>query len=332
MPLYRGVNPPVPRPPRTGLLQAARVLGFLSGQMASTEGPAPTEPPSQGEREGSWVPDQNITANENTWHEVGGVSWLPFPCAGGGTYDPCAPAATPLIDASEFPEGVQSAGFPVKYGVECTATDPYTREQSAIYATRMLDVRQHYIIGREFWRGEQATESGWPNVYLTDASTTQTIGVGLSTCGALALLEEAIAGNAISGSDLVCSGAQGYIHASPALATAWARDYNVVWEGGVLVTTSTRTPVISGPGYDGTGPGYPSPEEQGEGESWAYATGPFDVRLSPTQTIARRDSINKATNVYTQWAERAANVATDACCITAVQVDLGSCSTESGTG
>ena len=130
--------------------------------------------------------------------------------------------------------------------------------------------------------------------------------------------EEAISGVAedVYGSEddtIVCGGARGYIHASPALAVAWARDYNVEWEGGILVTTATRTPVIAGPGYDGTGPGYPGPEEVDDSDTWAYATGPFDVRLSPTMLQERRDSIDKNTNVYTQWAERAANVATDSC-------------------
>lgn len=325
MPLYQPVPPPPRRPPPGGLLQAARLLGFLDGTMSAVEALPPTEPPE----------GQQQSAERDAWHRVGGVNFLPGPCAGGGTFDPCDPSADPVTSA-DFPAGTESAGFPVKVGVECTAVDPYTRDESRRIATEYLDWRQHYLIGREFWRGEQATASGWPNLFLTDTSTTTTIGVGLSTCGALGKLEEAAAGVATNqAGEFYCGGYQSLIHASPALANAWARDYLVMREGGQngsFLITAQGTPVITGPGYDGTGPGYDGPEDASEGESWAYLTGPLQVRLSPTQVPDRRQSVTKTTNDYEQWAWRAANVAVDGCCVLAVQADLGSCSVESGTG
>lgn len=328
MPLYQPVAAPPKLPPQNGLLQAARLLGMLvDGTMAAVEGPAPTEPPE----------GQQQSAGRDAWHRVGGVNFLSGPCEGGGTYDPCDPAATPLVDTSEFPAGTEVAGFPVKVGVECTTNDPYTRDESSRIATEFLNWRQHYLIGREFWRGEQATAAGWPNFFLADASVTETIGVGLSPCGAMGLLEEAAAGVATNAAgEFYCGGYQSIIHASPALAAAWARDFTVERvgnpNGGMYLITPQGTIVITGPGYDGTGPGYDGPEDASEGETWAYLTGMLQVRLSPTEVYDRTSGINRATNVYQQWATRAANVAVDSCCSLAVQVDLGSCSTESGTG
>lgn len=329
MPLYQPVAPPPKRPPQNGLLQAARLLGMLvDGTMSAVEGPAPTEPPE----------GQQQTTDREAWHRVGGVSFLADPCTGGGTFDPCDPSAEPLVAADTFPAGTESAGFPVKAGVECVTTDRYTRDESAAIATRYLDWRQHYLIGREFWRGEQATAAGWPNFYLADSSQTTTIGVGLSPCGALGLLEEAAAGVATDteGSTYFCGGSQAIIHASPALANAWARDFTVERVGnpnqGMYLITPQGTIVITGPGYDGTGPGYDGPEDVGEGETWAYLTGWLQVRLSPTEVYTRESSVNKDTNSYEQWAVRAANVAADSCCALAVQAVLGDCSVESGTG
>lgn len=328
MPLYQPVDPPPKRPPQNGLLQAARLLNLLvDGNMSAVDAPAPTEPPE----------GQGQTAEREMWHRVGGVNFLPGPCDGGGTWDPCDPAATPLVTSSEFPAGVESAGFPLKVGVECTTQDPYTRENARRIAVEFLDWRQHYLVGREFWRGEQATASGWPNFFLADSSQTETIGVGLSTCGALGLLEEAAAGVATNAAgEPFCGGYQAIIHASPALVNAWSRDFLIERVGnpntGQYMITPQGTIVITGPGYDGTGPGYDGPEDAPEGESWAYLTGMLQVRLSPVQVYDRKSSIDYDTNAYEQWAVRAANVAVDDCCALAVQADLGECSVESGTG
>lgn len=334
MVLYADVRAPIPRPPENGLLYAANRLGLLDGVLDITGRgePAPTQPPAQ-----TGPAETADTGPESTADErVGGVTFLPNPCTGGGTYDPCDPAATPLIEPSAFPDAVQSAGFPVKIGVgPCDTRDGYTRDESTRIALEHLNVRQHYIVGREFWRGDQATESGLPTPFLADSSATSIAGEGLSVCGGLALLEEVIAGVATDGEGVAyCGGARGLIHASPALATAWSMNYLATRDPatGLLRTTGMGTYIISGPGYDGTGPGYSGPEETGDGESWAYATGYLQVRLLSAQTPPRNESIDKATNAYTQWAERGANVALDGCCAAAVQIDLGDCSVVPGSG
>jgi len=318
MPLYANVAPPPRRAPDNGLLVVAQRLGLLEGMLAASDGDAPTVPPDMPS---GVVPDNATGGNVRQWHEVGGVNFLPEPCLGGGTYDPCDPDAAPLVDASAYPAGVEVAGFPIKVGVSCSAVDPYTRDESRRAAVSTLNVFQHRIAADEFWNGTQAQESSWPNPYLADAAT-PIVGSDLSTCGALARLEEAVAGNAVgSGPTFYCGGAQGLIHASPALATAWSKDYLVHREGGLLVT-ALGTVVVSGPGYNGVGPNGVTPAV---GSSYAYASGMVSVRLSDTQLFDRATSIDKAGNVYEQWAERAANIALDNCCVVAVEVDMTEC-------
>lgn len=279
---------------------------------------------------------QDFEADATFDEEVGGVNFLPNPCSGGGTYDPCSPAAEPLIEPSAFPASVNSAGFPVKVGVgPCSTQDRFIRDNSQRIALEWLNVRQHYIVGREFWRGDQANESNLPTPYLTDPTMSTVIGTGLGICGALGLLEEAIAGVASDddGGSL-CGGARGLIHASPALATAWSMNYLATRDpvSGLLRSTGMGTVIISGPGYDGTGPGYSGPDEEVDGETWAYATGYLQARLNAPQLPDLASSINRATNQYTQWAERGANIAVDTCCTVAVQAVLGDCSNVSGSG
>lgn len=334
MPLYASVDAPIPRPPENGLLHVAARLGVLDGVLDITNRgeSAPTQPPT-----GSGRPETQSFGPESTPEErVGGVSFLPSPCSGGNTYDPCNPDAEPLASPSGFPDAVYSAGFPVKVGVgPCDTRDGYTRDESERIALEWLNVRQHYIVGREFWRGEQATASGLPTPFLADSTMSTVIGEDLSVCGGLGLLEEAIAGVATDSEDAsLCGGARGLIHASPALATAWSMNYLATRDPltGLLRTTGMGTIIISGPGYDGTGPGYSGPEETSDGESWAYATGWFQARLDAPQLPPRRESIVKSTNEYTQWAERGANIALDTCCTVAVQIDLGDCSLVDGSG
>lgn len=327
MPLYADVRAPIPRPPVTGLLSSAATLGVLDGTLGVTEdassgGPAP-EPYDASQQTGP-----ESTAPER----VGGVSFLPSPCTGGGTFDPCSPAADPVVEAADFPAYTESAGVPLKVGVSCTAQDTYVRENGRRIAAEWLNVRQHYLAAREFWRGEQAQASGWPNFYLADASTTETVGTDLAPCGALAALESAIAGVARDAeADSVCGGARGIIHASPAVAVAWTMNYLAYRVGSQLYTAALNTPIITGPGYDGTGPGYDGPSEPVSGYSWAYATGWLQVRLDTPWLPDMEWSVDPATNEYVQWAQRGVNVAVDTCCTAAVQVALGDCSPEWGS-
>ncbi len=329
MPLYADVRAPIPRPPLTGLLASASALGVLEGTLNVTERPGDdgfTAPEP-------YDPTQATGPDSTAPERVGGVQFLPNPCAGGGTFDPCDPEATPLVDPSEFPDYTQSGGIGLKVGIgPCSTLDGYTREESRRIAAEFLNVRQHYLAGREFWRGEQATAAGLPNFFLADASTTSIIGTDLAPCGALGALESAIAGvGSDVEHDLVCSGARGIIHASPAVAVAWTSNYLAYRQGNQLYTTALNTPIITGPGYDGTGPGYDGPDEAQSGYSWAYATGWLQVRLDQPFLPEREMSIDLDTNAYVQWASRGFNVAVDTCCVAAVQIALGDCSPEWGS-
>lgn len=326
-PLYANVPPPPVGPPPSGLLVASRTLGFIrDGALPVVFEGYPTPDymadVSQPEFAEQSPPDGNVPEARRAWHRVGGVSYEQRPCSGGGTYDPCDPDP---VEVTSLGDPVYVAGFPIKVGSACSALDGYTVARLPELVADLLWVRQHYIAGREFWTGEQAQASGWDNPYLQNAATVTTVGYSLSTCGGLAALEDAI-GNE-------CSGGAAVIHASPALATAWARDFQVQRVGDVLYTTAQGTPVISGPGYLGTGPDYTDPTEESAGTTWAYATGLLDVRLGPavrSEPIAT--NIDKDTNKVTVWGERLAQISWDGCCHLAVQIDLGDCSPEDGSG
>jgi hypothetical protein len=77
---------------------------------------------------------------------------------------------------------------------------------------------------------------------------------------------------------------------------------------GGLLYTALDSVVVADAGYPGTGPG-------GTGTSWAYATGPVEVRLSPIDTIEGRTAETVMRNINRQeiWATRAFAVSFDPC-------------------
>lgn len=113
------------------------------------------------------------------------------------------------------------------------------------------------------------------NPFLGDANLTVLGGAAVTPTAGLAFLEEAIGE----------TGRMGIIHATPAVVASWG--FNLL-ETGDALRTANGTLVAAGGGYIGADPvGGSSPAV---GQSWAFATGPVQVRLSDLQLVG--DDIN----------------------------------------
>lgn len=116
---------------------------------------------------------------------------------------------------------------------------------------------------------------GSTNPFFGDTNLDILGGGAVTPTVGLAYLEEAIG----------ATGRGGIIHATPAVVATWG--FERLETGGYL-RTANGTPVASGGGYIGADP--VSGSTAGTGQSWAFATGPVQVRLSDVQMIG--DDIN----------------------------------------
>lgn len=135
------------------------------------------------------------------------------------------------------------------------------------------------------------------NPFLADGEGTPLAGgAAVGPVEALCLLEDAIAE----------TGRGGVIHATPGTVTAWeSTGFTLDKSGSVLYTRACGTPVVVGTGYLGADP--QGQAEAADGQAWAYATGPVQIRRAPTIEIlpARiEQALDRETNLITYRAER----------------------------
>jgi len=184
-------------------------------------------------------------------------------------------------------------------------------------ARRALAVCEHGLIGSEFWTGELATAQGWPNAFLAGPTVTPLAYSDASTpvnvVDSLAILEQSLA-------ECGC-GSRSMIHASPRLATLWASLSLIRREGGLLLTALDSI-VVTGPGYDGSGPeslAPAGPKPQTDTSSWAYGTGLVEIRLGP---VADLSGFDEETNDHVAFAQRLAVARFVPCCHVGIDVNL----------
>jgi hypothetical protein len=152
-----------------------------------------------------------------------------------------------------------------------------------------------------------AGADGSTNPFLGDSNVTVLGGAAVTPAVGLSWLENAIG----------ATGRQGLIHASPAVAAAWGFDK---LETGEALYTVNGTPVAVGGGYanvtvDGDDPG--------DGEDYAFATGPVEVRLSEAITLSDdiAESLDRSNNDVVIRAERYALATWDTALQAAVLID-----------
>lgn len=254
------------------------------------------------------VPGVVVPTPDDRW--MNGVALWGYPEDVPDTWDPCGTGTYEIKSDVSSILTPDFGAFVVYQPVTCSAfsiaSDPAGFAQKAEIA---LDARQSFAIERALARGVPAPGL---NPYLADASVTILAGgAAIPAWAALSYLEEAIG----------ATGQMGMIHATPGAASAWFsqyRDYVSEQETPELLT-ALGTPVAAAGGYVGatpTGGGAPA-----AGQSWAYATGPVEVRLQREVTLTIKEVLDRSDNLVTFRAERYALVEWDTSLQAAVLVD-----------
>lgn len=219
-----------------------------------------------------------------------GVELNGYPTGPPLTWDPCS---TGTFREKEEGDETPLAAFPpfvVYLPITCTASaiDPATFADRVRLA---FAAKESYGVELEM----SQAPSNLTRPHFGDAELDILGGGAVTPAVGLAWLEQAIG----------ATGSAGVIHAPPAVTTAWAGAYGIEQSGGRLVTVGNRTPVVSGGGYIGADPA--SGTSPGTGQSWAFATGPIQIRrtdiiLNPPDL---REAFDRSENRVTFRAERA---------------------------
>lgn len=246
-PLWRIDGPP-PVAPKYGLLQAARTSPLVR-----------------------IVPDADEKGIER-W--INGVAMRPYPVDLASTWDACAIYGSQ--GGSLEKESGEQIPLPkfdavtVYLPIDCQGMRTEDHDALKARAVAALGGVEGAAIEREFIGAETMVM----NPHLADGQGTFPHGnVATNLANGLALLEEEIAR---------VSGKAGMIHLPPGMATA-AGTQLIEDEGGALYTKG-GTLIIPGSGYVDT----PAPAKHTAAhgtQSWAYATGPVDIRRSEVFTV-----------------------------------------------
>lgn len=247
-----------------------------------------------------------------------GITWEPERCSGTLVTDPCDNDKTAAVTRPSNGEFDAMAVFAKE---ECSAFGADLDELKA-RARRLLEAGTSAAIAEELWDGVQATASGWPNLFLSDAgATVLTAAAGETPPNALACLEQAVAECA--------QGERGMIHATAQVVTLWAAD-GLVRREGRQILTMLDTIVSPDAGNTGTAP---SGTADNAGVAWAYATLVPFIRVSEPRIIpddeaaamVRDATTHVAENTFTVIAERLAAIQLDDCCRAAAGVIVPEC-------
>jgi hypothetical protein len=296
---YLPVDGPRPGAPRVSLLETARILGRV------VEGTVPVTSAEDMPDEGT--PD--VLGSGERW--VNGIAFRPTYCGAGGVL--IAPCTEADLDLSERPTNVENQPLLADVFVDCSSMAELDREDAGRQAVDLLNVRQHGLIGSEFWTGDMADAEGLPNLALAPDADQIASGAEVPAIDALAALEEALAGN---GEDACGGGVRSMIHANVNTVTIWNYLGLIRNEGGLLLT-ALDTVVVTGPGYDGSSPSGVIDEDGTS--AWAYGTGMVDVRLGRPRRLRY---IDRSDNTIEVHAFRPFSVVWDGCCHLGINVNL----------
>jgi hypothetical protein len=115
------------------------------------------------------------------------------------------------------------------------------------------------------------------------------------------------------------------IHASAELVSLWAIYGGLQVDGNRLVTLTRGTIVVSGSGYDGTGPSGDPNATPAANHTWAFASGLVHLRMSDIEVTPETmgEALDRTNNTVTYRAMRYAAPIFDPCSgPSAVYVDL----------
>lgn len=271
-------------------------MSLTFGPPVTLNGPLPLAPPHSLIN----TPGVLITGEVDRW--LNGVNVYPYPSALPGLWDPCSAGTTRTKAEGEGEPLPMFASFVVYLPISCTAMSIGDPEEFAGRAEIAMRAVESYAVEKQLVSGDGVAT----NPYLEDAAVTiLASGAAVSPAAALSYLEDAIGATA----------KQGMIHATPSVVSQW---FDQTRDDSPLVTVN-GTRVAAGDGYIGSRPTGGS--AAAAGQSWAYATGPVEVRHSNVLMPDISEVLDRTNNDVTFRAERYALVEWDTVLQAAVLVD-----------
>jgi len=256
-----------------------------------------------------------ITPADDRW--IAGLRYVPEACGTADTVQAagyCGSGFAGFPDGTDWPLGDDVDFVPPYVAVAQTCSAIGGEPELAAVedrARRLLEACATKGIARELWKGTVATAEALPNDFLANSPDDVGDGSALSVLDGFAALEQGLAN---------CScGGIGMIHVTAQAATLLAHLQLVERQPDGRLLSALGTVVVADPGYDGTGTGVTSPDEDMTA-SWAYATGMVDVRLGPVDVLADRTNI-RTRNDFLVYAFRPFAATFDPCCHLAVKLD-----------
>jgi hypothetical protein len=224
-----------------------------------------------------------VVVNPGDERYLNGAQIYGYPVSLPEAWDPCwAGTYRPKSEGEAFPVPV-FASFVLYLPISCTAASIGDPDEFRDRARIALDAR-------ESWGVEQALSQGSgisSNPFFSDVGVALPAGdVAVSPAVGLAYLEEAIGE----------TGQAGLIHATPGPVSRWFEtDYD-------QLVTANGTPVAAGGGYAGSVP--TGGTAATAGQSWAFATGPVQVRHTEGEVLDISEVLDRELNDVTYRAER----------------------------
>lgn len=264
------------------------------GPALDLDGPLPVAPPH------SLLSIPGVIRDDgDRW--LNGVNIDSYPCDTPTLWDPCSTGTYRTKDESVEMPRPRFDSFAVIQALSCSSLGMGDPDAFARKAENVLDATQSFGIEEALSQGV----TGSTNPFLGDVNVTVLGGGAVTPDVGLAWLENAIGE----------TGRMGMIHASPAVVSAWGDDLDLV--DGALRTVN-GTPVASGGGYIAAEANGSAPAG---GQSYAFASGPVEVRLASVSIQPIYETLDRSDNTVVYRAERYALAEWDTCLQVAVLID-----------
>lgn len=235
------------------------------GPALDIDGPLPVKPPH------SLLSIPGVLLGDgDRW--MNGVNVYGYPEEVPATWEPCATGTfRTKEEGGETPQPRFDA-FGMYVPITCSAGYMGDWRDFADRAATVLEATESFGVEEALSQGVSMSL----NPFFGDANLDILGGGAVTPTVGLSFLEDAIG----------ATGRMGIIHATPSVVSTWG--FNLLEERDGALRTANGTPVAAGGGYIGADPvsgGTPA-----VGQSWAFATGPVQVRLSEMLLVG--DDIN----------------------------------------
>lgn len=246
-----------------------------------------------------------------------GISFVPEPCEGGFSLDPCADPESELgKESGDAPGTVSWDPYDLYVPDRCDyIQNPAQFDDLVARARRALEAQTSHLVEEILWTGivdGVDFTASHPNTALTDATV---VGSPAPPVSALAQMDRLL--------EAALGGKRGMIHV-PADLMFQLAFYGAVRREGNTWETVTGNVVVPGTGYSGTDPD----NEVDPNATWIYGTSTVELRLGELRVTpgSLADALDPETNELVVRAERAALAYWDLCALVGVPV----CSTDPG--